>query len=193
MEKAKAAGAKQSDNAEALQVNNVIFAALNKELCESRIYKFGRKVDPVYYEHMINHYSGFTKITDTALSPEEEHEMYIQFQEVFPTCHAVFSQIVSASSFHVELATAYDKSNPSPNVDVANAKATRRIVARMEKAKAAGAKQSDDAEALQVNNVIFAALNKELCEYRIYKFGRDAFFTWSLPNPKRGTKTMVIL
>ena len=45
----------------------------------------------------------------------------------------------------------------------ADAKATRRIVARMEKAKAAGAKQSDDAEALQLNNFIFAALNEEDC------------------------------
>ena len=52
----------------------------------------------------------------------------------------------------------------------ADAKATRRIVARMKKAKAAGAKESDNAEALQVNNVIFAALNEELFESRIYKF-----------------------
>ena len=120
MEKAKAAGAKQSDDTEALQVNNVIVSTLNEELCESRIYKFGRKVDSVYYEHIINHYSGFTKITDTTLSPKEEHDMYIQFREAFPTCHAVFSQIVSASSFPVELATTYDKSNPSPDVDVVN-------------------------------------------------------------------------
>mmetsp|Transcript_41567 Transcript_41567/g.68165 ORF Transcript_41567/g.68165 Transcript_41567/m.68165 type:complete len:81 (+) Transcript_41567:74-316(+) len=46
--------------------------------------------------------------------------MYLQFREAFPTCHAVFSQIVSASSFWVQLATVFNQFNHSPEVDVGN-------------------------------------------------------------------------
>ena len=98
-----------------------MFEAVEDELSEDRLYKFSQKVDYVYHEHMLKKYSGFTQITDTALSPLKEDEMYLQYCESFPTCHAVFSQIVSASSFRVELATVFGECNYSPVVDVGNA------------------------------------------------------------------------
>ena len=118
MDKAKAEGIKSSNESEEARVHNYLFDAMKDELSEDRLYKFTRKVDSVYYDHMLKHYSGFTKITDTALSPAEENEMYLQYCESFPTCHAVFSQIVSASSFRVELATAFGEFEYSPVVDV---------------------------------------------------------------------------
>jgi len=61
-----------------------LFDAMKDELSEDRLYKFTRKVDSVYYDHMLKHYSGFTKITDTALSPAEENKIHLQYRESFP-------------------------------------------------------------------------------------------------------------
>jgi hypothetical protein len=85
MDKAKAAGIKSSHESEEARVNNYLFDAMKEELSEDRLYKFSRKVDSVYNDHIVNNYSGFTQITDTALSPAEENEIYLQDCESFPT------------------------------------------------------------------------------------------------------------
>ena len=120
-DKAKADGIMSSKKSEEAWEHNYLFDTMKDELSEDRLYKFCCKVDSVYYDHMLKNYSGFTQITDTALSPAEENEIYLQYCESFPTCHAVFLQIVSASSFRVELATAFGEFEYSPVVDVGDA------------------------------------------------------------------------
>ena len=44
--------------------------------------------------------------------------MYLKFREGFPTCHAVFAFIVSASSFRVSLAISIDSIKHNTNIDV---------------------------------------------------------------------------
>ena len=36
-------------------MNSYISAALNEEISESRLYKYARRVDAVYYEHTVKH------------------------------------------------------------------------------------------------------------------------------------------
>ena len=102
-------------------MNSYISGALNEEIRESRLYKYARRVDAVYYEHAVKHYSGFTKITDTVISPAESYEMCIDFREEFPACHTVFSKIVSASSYRIKLATSFSAFEIPRDVDIGDA------------------------------------------------------------------------
>ena len=65
----------------------------------------------------MKHYSGFLPITDATIHPHEEQPMYEKLHEIFTMCHAVFSTIVSTSSFRVDLATSF-KSEKDPDVSL---------------------------------------------------------------------------
>ena len=70
-------GVKQSDEWDALQVHNYIFAVLKEELW------FGRKVDSVYHEHMLKNFWIYNHYQHGPITGGGKN--YLQFREAFPT------------------------------------------------------------------------------------------------------------